>query len=262
MRATETSAVGGGPNVAAELSVTVQVTNSNEPGTVELNWLQPEVGTEISASLTDPDGGVDDEIWTWYRAKVSNPNRDPGTDTTDLTDEWVHIDTETDGDTDYVPVEDDEDKFLLARVEYTDAHGDNKAAVGLSVYGDLDFKVQADVDDGDNNSPDFNQDTTTRDVLENAAVGDPVGRNNPVDVDQNEDGDRLTYQLDNDRNASTALNAPSGSFIEGNADTDEPGDVAYFSINKATDSLAWPRSWTSTTTRLTLVTPTESTCSG
>ena len=45
VRATETTAVGGGPNMAVMLDVMVQVTNSNEDGSVELNWLLPEVGT-------------------------------------------------------------------------------------------------------------------------------------------------------------------------------------------------------------------------
>ena len=45
VRATEKTAVGGGPNMAATLPVMVQVINSDEDGAVELDWLQPEVGT-------------------------------------------------------------------------------------------------------------------------------------------------------------------------------------------------------------------------
>ena len=56
VRAVEMTAVGGGPNVAAELPVTVQVTNSNEPGEVEVKWLQPEVNTPLPATLMDTDG--------------------------------------------------------------------------------------------------------------------------------------------------------------------------------------------------------------
>ena len=54
VRATEMSAVGGGPNMADELDVTVRVTNSAEAGKVTFNWLQPEVGTPITASVSDP----------------------------------------------------------------------------------------------------------------------------------------------------------------------------------------------------------------
>ena len=48
VRATEMSAVGGGPNMAAELDVMVQVTNVDEKGSVEVKWLQPEVGTALT----------------------------------------------------------------------------------------------------------------------------------------------------------------------------------------------------------------------
>ena len=262
VRVTETTAVGGGPNMAAELDVVVQVTNSDEPGTVELNWLQPEVGTPITAAVTDPDGAVTIPTWTWYRAKVSNPNRNPSTDDTNVAfiNEWQIItDVSSTNPADdatilsgatYTPQGDDADVdntdadnagdvaldegwHLLARVQYTDPEDAGKAAVGISPY-----PVKADVSDADNNSPDFNQDTTTRTEPENTAVGDPVGRNNPVDVDQNEDGDRLTYQLDNDRNAATPLNAPTGAQIVGGAVENMPGDVAYFSINKATGQLS------------------------
>ena len=44
-----------------------------------------------------------------------------------------------------------------------------------------------------NNSPDFNQSETKRSIPEDTAVGMPVG--DPVDVDRNEDGDILTYEI-------------------------------------------------------------------
>ena len=41
VRATEETAVGGGPRKADELTVSVRVTDVNEAGKVTLNWLQP-----------------------------------------------------------------------------------------------------------------------------------------------------------------------------------------------------------------------------
>ena len=38
--------------------VTVMVTNVEEPGTVKLSALQPQVGTALTATHSDPDGGV------------------------------------------------------------------------------------------------------------------------------------------------------------------------------------------------------------
>ena len=187
---------------------------------MELNWLQPEVGTEITAVLSDLDGDTTGITWSWYRSKVASPNRSPGSAVTDLAAEWELIGTATGED--YEPqgrtagtTEDavDETWFLLARAEYMDPEATGKATVGISAYA-----VRADVSDADNNSPDFNQNTTTRTVPENTAVGSDVG--DEVDVDQNEDRDTLTYELDNDNDITTLVNTS--------------GDVGFFSIDKAT----------------------------
>ena len=78
VRATEKTAVGGGPLKSKDIDVTVTVINVNEDGTAELNLLQPEVGTEIMVTLTDPDVGVvSGQQYTWYKSKVENPNLDP-----------------------------------------------------------------------------------------------------------------------------------------------------------------------------------------
>ena len=56
LRAVEVRAGGyDGPAQSEELPVTVTVTNVAEDGEVSINWLQPEVGTPIEASLEDPD---------------------------------------------------------------------------------------------------------------------------------------------------------------------------------------------------------------
>ena len=152
VRATEVTAVGGGPALATTLLVTVQVNDFSEDGSVELNWLQPEVGTPIMASESDPDTGLTGETWTWYRAKAIEPNRNPDPDDTDkLEGEWELITTGADA-AGYTPVEADEDKYLLARVTYNDAPGgtgteNQQAAVGISAY-----KVRENVTDEDNNS--------------------------------------------------------------------------------------------------------------
>ena len=227
VRATETTAMGGGPNMAATLPVMVQVTNSDEDGAVELNWLQPEVGTEITASVSDPDGEVTGPIWTWYRSKNQSPNRDPGTEVTDLTQEWELITGQANAaaytpqgkDASEAPPSGnavDETWFLLARVEYTDAEGENKAAVGISAN-----PVQPDVSDADNNSPDYNLNETNRTVPESASKGTHVGR--PVVVNRNEDNDILTYQLDDNNDAEDGLGTT--------------GDVGRFSINRATGQI-------------------------
>ena len=78
-----------------EKSVEVKVANVDEDGTVTLSAVQPRVGVSLTASLTDPDGGVSDLKWQW-----SNGNNDD-------------IDGAT-SDT-YTPVADDAEATLTVR---------------------------------------------------------------------------------------------------------------------------------------------------
>ena len=49
--------------LSTEAHITVQVMNVQEFGKVELYWLHPEVTTPITASLSDPDGGITNPTW-------------------------------------------------------------------------------------------------------------------------------------------------------------------------------------------------------
>ena len=88
--------------------VTVTVTNEDEMGEVTLSPTEPEVGTELTASLADPDGGVSGETWQWAREDnggggYSNiPNANSAS---------------------YTPVEADLGQHLRVTVKYTDAIG-------------------------------------------------------------------------------------------------------------------------------------------
>ena len=88
---TELSAVGGGTLRSAELPITVEVTNRNDPGTVGFTLLQPEVGTALTARLRDIDGSVSGAEWTWYIARVSIPGPVLGTEPSNLAAEWSPI---------------------------------------------------------------------------------------------------------------------------------------------------------------------------
>ena len=280
VRATEESAVGDGPNMGAELNVTVRVMDSSEGGKVTFNWLQPEVGTAITARASDPDGvrtdGGNTVTYTWYRSKVSNPNRNPGHTDAALAGEWEQIESEWSGftaDTNcvgtplttaptgdtYRPQGDcaetadvdertaggggtglgdevDEGDYLLVRAVYTDGYG-SATSTGITVYS-----VREDVSHDANNSPDFNASKATREIAENAAVGDPVG--DPVVVLQNEDDDILTYELVEECRtnvadtpcASDATPTPSLDATNGN-NAVVPGDVGFFSIDPASGQI-------------------------
>ena len=98
-------------------AVTVRVTNVEEMGEVTLSMMQPVVGTELTAMLTDPDGMVTGEMWQWAR-------------TMDMADEWTPIAGAMDAS--YTPVAMDEGYYLRATVSYTDGHGSGKSAMAMT----------------------------------------------------------------------------------------------------------------------------------
>ena len=95
--------------------VTVMVTNVDELETVTLSATRPEVGTEITASLTDDgDEILGDVMWQW-----ASSNAMDGT-YTDIEDDAMSAS--------YTPVDGDENMYLRATAMYTDAHGSGKSA--------------------------------------------------------------------------------------------------------------------------------------
>ena len=48
--------------------MTVEVTNVDEPGTVTLSALQPQAGTALTATHSDPDGTISDPKWQWAKS--------------------------------------------------------------------------------------------------------------------------------------------------------------------------------------------------
>ena len=181
------------PAKRTDMAITVVVDNADDSGEVTLQWLQPEVSTLIRATLTDPDGDISGiSTWTWYTSKVADP--EVGIDF-----HWNAIANETDAS--YTPVAADEGKYLWVHVAYTDPQGDTKTADAKS-----ENPVRAEVSSGANASPDFEDDTDTRNVPESTAVGFPVG--DPVTATDT-DNDTLTYELDNDADSTNDLATPS-----------------------------------------------------
>ena len=215
------------PAKRTDLSLTVIVGNANDTGEVTLQWLQPEVGTLIRATLTDPDGGITGtSTWTWYTSKVADPEvgtdfhwnsvtdtslitQPPGTGRKTVSAYTPAGDTVDDANDAAV----DEGKHLRVKVEYTDPQS---STVRRTVYGISMNPVRAEVSSpGDNGSPDFEEDTDTKTVPESTAVGAPVGA--PVAAIDPDD-DTLTYEL-----------------IEVAAPND--GDDEFFDIDMATGQI-------------------------
>ena len=100
------------------MAVTVMVTNEEEGGTVNLSTMSPVVGSEVTASLTDPDGGITGTTWQWASADAMDG------DFEDITG----ADSAS-----YTPVEDDAGMYLQATASYTDGHGTGKTATSETV---------------------------------------------------------------------------------------------------------------------------------
>ncbi len=166
------------PAKRTDIALTVIVGNADDRGELTLQWLQPEVGTPITATLTDSDGGITGATWTWHTSKVVDP--DVGDSS-----HWNVVDNQTTSS--YAPEAADDGKYLWVRVAYTDMQGATKMANAKS-----ENPVRAEVSAGANASPDFEDDTDTRTVPESTAVGDPVG--DPVTATDT-DNDTLTYEL-------------------------------------------------------------------
>ena len=86
--------------------------------TVKLTSFYPQVGTVLTATLSDPDGVTLPVDWSW----ANSSNRD--------SDTWTDIDG-ADANT-YTPVADDVGDYLRVTASYTDAESPSKSAHAVS----------------------------------------------------------------------------------------------------------------------------------
>ena len=173
----------GGEGTTAEKTVTVDVTNVDENGTVTLSTLQPQVGEEITATLSDPDNVDADSVsWQWYRGSSPITSADNGAGTLRSS---------------YTPATGDVGSALRARAMYDDGEDDDKTAQENS-YRSVRNVPQNNTDPvfpTPSGQTDTNQ---TREVAENT----PAGRNLGAPVAASDPGDVLTYSLDSGNDAS------------------------------------------------------------
>ena len=95
-------------------TVAVTVTNVDEPGTVSLSTTEPRVSRQITATLSDPDGGITGASWQWQRRSRA-------------ADAWSDISSATSPS--YTPVVIVDGGYMLrATVGYSDGHGSGKSA--------------------------------------------------------------------------------------------------------------------------------------
>ena len=91
------------------IQFTISVTNLQEPGSIALNKTHPQVGAAVTATLTDPDGTIQNTTWQWatYDSKEAKQGADIANQTT----------------ASYTPVASDAGKFIGVKASYTDAAG-------------------------------------------------------------------------------------------------------------------------------------------
>ena len=155
----------------ASIAVTISVTDVDEPGVLGFTTENPQVGQELGAFLSDPDGSISDLTWQWQRA-------DSATDTT-----WTDIGGATSGD--YTPVADDEGKFLRANAAYDDRHGSGKAVD--------DVVANAVQPKPANQPPEFDEGpSASRSISEESLTGAPVGARVSA---SDPESDELTYSI-------------------------------------------------------------------
>jgi hypothetical protein len=107
----------GSDKTAMEMTDNKVTTVQDQAGTVTLLMMQPMVGTELTASLSDLDDTTSSMVWQWSK-------------TMDMAAGWTDIDGETDAS--YTPVAMDEGYYLRATVMYTDGHGSDKTAMEMT----------------------------------------------------------------------------------------------------------------------------------
>ncbi|MCE2462895.1 MAG: cadherin repeat domain-containing protein, partial [Dehalococcoidia bacterium] len=142
------------------INVTVEVTNQQDAGSLELSARQPRIGVPISAiNLSDLDGPVSGVSYQWIR-DARGSAASPATDCTDAGLTWENA--EGDGATTdtYTPELPDDGKCLRARATYTDPEGNGSAIVTSSQS----------VQKARNLAPKFEDEVGPRYVVENAAV--------------------------------------------------------------------------------------------
>ena len=175
---------GEGPRkLTATLDVTIEVMNAEDTGSMLLSQRQPQVGNEVHATISDPDGGVTVTAWVWERSTPSARCRDYRGD-------WTLIDGATSSV--YTTRPADVGRCLRVTATYTDNMENAADAGDERLTGVVEAPVQA--RRPANAAPHFVglSGRTSRRVAENTDPGQNIGK--PVTA-HDEDGDLPIYTL-------------------------------------------------------------------
>ena len=157
------------------MEVTINVTNEDEPGTVSLTTMNPLVGTELTASVDDPDASVT-ATWQWARSNAMD-----GT--------YINIDGATNAS--YTPTMADDGMWLRATASYDDGVYDDGVEEADNAMETTANAVNSVPEFLDAEGNAITEDT--RSVDENTAAGENVG--DPVAATDANTADTLAYTL-------------------------------------------------------------------
>ena len=164
---------------SSTLDVTIEVVDTEDKGEVFLSQRQAQVGREVAATPSDPDGGLRISRWTWERsAKITVDAGTPSADCLDdtLVGNWAQIAGASLAT--YTPKPADVDTCLRATVFYTDNLGDAEKATGVLEAPTQDSRTANAAPkfvDQDLNSAGDQSDRTSRKVEENTEAGESIG---------------------------------------------------------------------------------------
>ena len=204
---------------SATLDVTIEVVDTEDPGEVSLSQRQPQVGIEINARASDPDGGVSIRRWEWARSAEITVNEqgtpsaecraDPDDSDVVVVAGWTAIDGASSAV--YTPKLADVDRCLRATAFYTDNLDDaERQAMGVlerPVQNSKAANAAPRFVDQDLNSPGDQSDRTSRRVPENTEAGKGIGT--PVSA-MDDDGELLIYTLGGEDTEFFSLSRDNG----------------------------------------------------
>ena len=135
LRATASYTDDVGPGKSAQ-GITAAV-GEDDDGTVTFSTRSPEVGSAITATLSDPDGGVTGATWQWEKSSNGSTG-------------WTDIQGATSAS--YTPGESDAGIFLRATASYDDAVGTGKSAQAATSSGVAQMELLSEYDANRNES--------------------------------------------------------------------------------------------------------------
>ena len=174
----------------AMLKVSIMLTNEEELGMLTLSPKQPQLGTQLTATLTDPDGGITGQSWSWGRSQNGS--------------DWSPIANAAEGR--YTPVQADLNHYVRVTVQYSDGHGSGKRLQQVSNNRAV----------TNNQPPAFDNSKFERSIPENSTADTTVGI--AVVASDPENG-TLSYRLSGDNNftidsATGQIRVASGAALD------------------------------------------------